>query len=186
MKGYCATLNHVFSLAGVIMAANCIVSRMFCSFEKSCPPCEVKPPEWNLSLVLWSLTRPPCEPVKGPVIIFGDSFCRTVWGVCLSWICIDYFFSLFFPLATKLIGPQTGCQFFKNVDFFDTGPLKLSSDKHFTWKTCVLLALVLARRVSELLGISYCIRHLRGGRSCTISYLLDLVAKTQNPSVHDP
>ena len=42
---------------------------------------------------------------------------------CLSWICIDYFFSLFFPLAAKLIGPKTGCQFQKNVDFFGNGPL---------------------------------------------------------------
>ena len=41
----------------------------------------------------------------------------------LSWICIDYFFSLFFPLAAKLIGPKTGCQFLKNVYFFDNGPL---------------------------------------------------------------
>ena len=41
----------------------------------------------------------------------------------MSWICIDYFFSLFFPLAAKLIGPKTGCQFLKNVDFFDNGPL---------------------------------------------------------------
>ena len=51
--------------------------------------------------------------IKGPDVIFGDSFCRTVWGVCWSWICVDYFRSLFFPLAAKLIGPQTGCQFLK-------------------------------------------------------------------------
>ena len=56
---------------------------------------------------------------KGLVVIFGDSFCRRVWGVCLSWISRDYFFSLFFPLAAKLIGPQTGCQFLKIVDLFD-------------------------------------------------------------------
>ena len=42
----------------------------------------------------------------------------------MSWICRDYFFSVFFPLAAKLIGPKTGCQFFKNVDFFDNHPLK--------------------------------------------------------------
>ena len=34
------------------------------------------------------------------------------------------FVALFPPLAAKLIGPQTGCQFFKNVDFFlDTNSL---------------------------------------------------------------
>ena len=41
----------------------------------------------------------------------------------MSWICIGYFRSLFFPLAAKLIGPKTGCQFLKNVDFFLTRPL---------------------------------------------------------------
>ena len=42
----------------------------------------------------------------------------------MSWICIDYFRSLFFPLAAKLIGPKTRCQFLKNVYFFLTRPLK--------------------------------------------------------------
>ena len=41
----------------------------------------------------------------------------------MSWICRDYFISLFFSLAAKLIGLETGCQFFKNVDFFDNHPL---------------------------------------------------------------
>ena len=46
--------------------------------------------------------------------------------MCLSWIGRD-FFSLFFPLAVKLVGPQTGCQFFKNFYFsFDNPPLNLS------------------------------------------------------------
>ena len=52
---------------------------------------------------------------KGLGVGFGDSFCRTVWGVCLS--LIVYFF--FFPLAVKLIGPRTGCQFFKNCPLKD-------------------------------------------------------------------
>ena len=36
---------------------------------------------------------------------------------------------IFFPLATKLIGPLTGCQSFKkkNVDFSDTHPLNSMS-----------------------------------------------------------
>ena len=42
----------------------------------------------------------------------------------MSSICGYYFFSVFFPLAAKLIGPKRGCQFFKNVDFFDNHPLK--------------------------------------------------------------
>ena len=53
------------------------------------------------------------ERIKGDSVGFGDSFCRTVWGICLSWFCIDFFFFL----ATKLIGPRMGRQFFKNLDF---------------------------------------------------------------------
>ena len=64
-----------------------------------------------------------CASLKGLVVVFGGGFCRTVWGTCLSWICRDYFFPLFFPLAAKLIGPKMGCQFFTNVDFFDHPPL---------------------------------------------------------------
>ena len=39
-------------------------------------------------------------------------------------LCRGFFFS---PLVAKLIGPRTGCQFFKkkNVDFSDTYPLNL-------------------------------------------------------------
>ena len=54
VKGYRVALSHVFSLAGVDLATNRIISRMFCSFKKSCPPREITPLEWNLSLVLLS------------------------------------------------------------------------------------------------------------------------------------
>ena len=45
VKGYHATINHVFSLACLNLAANLFISRMFGSFKKTCPPREVKPPE---------------------------------------------------------------------------------------------------------------------------------------------
>ena len=122
-KAYRATLNQVFSLAGIDLAANQIISHMFCSFERSCPPQEIKPPDCNLSLVLRSLTHPPYD------------------------------------------------------------PLKLSSNKHLTWKMCFLLALLLTRRVSELHGLSYKVRHSHGFGSCTFSFLSELVTKTRNPSV---
>ena len=41
-----------------------VISQMFDSFEKSCPPREIKPAEWNLSLVLRSLAHLPYEPLK--------------------------------------------------------------------------------------------------------------------------
>ena len=31
---------------------------------------------------------------------------------------LDFVEFFFFPLAAKLIGPRTGCQFFKNCQFF--------------------------------------------------------------------
>ena len=66
VKGYRAALNRVFSLTGVDSASNLVVSQsqMFHSFEKCCPPCEVRPPDWNLLLVLRCLSRPPFEPLK--------------------------------------------------------------------------------------------------------------------------
>ena len=57
VKGYHAAVNHVL-LAEVDLAANQIISRMSRSFEKPCPPREVKPPEWKLSLVLMILRNP--------------------------------------------------------------------------------------------------------------------------------
>ena len=56
VEGYCAALNHVFSLTGLDLSASHVISRMFHSFEKTCPPREVKLPVWNLPLVLQSLT----------------------------------------------------------------------------------------------------------------------------------
>ena len=93
-RGYRFTLNHVFALDGTDLATSRIISKIFSSFKKMCPP-KVKPSEWNLPLFLRSCTRPPHL------------------------------------------------------------PLKLSSDKHLTWKTCFSLALTSAKRVSELHGFSY-------------------------------
>ena len=64
-------------------------------------------------------------------------------------------------------------------------PLKLASDKCLTWKTSFLLALVSAKRVNELQGLSFRVHHLCGWKSCTLLFLPDFVAKTQNPSVPD-
>ena len=63
-------------MAGTNLVANKIISRKFSSFEKTCPPREVKPPEWNLSLALWSLARPPCELLK----LSSDEY--LTWRMC--------------------------------------------------------------------------------------------------------
>ena len=105
------------------LAASSMVSRMFRHIEKSCPPHEINPPDWNLLLILCCSLRPPFE------------------------------------------------------------PLKLASDKHLTWMTSFLLALASTKRVSELHGPSFRVRHSHGWRSCTFSFLPDFVAKTQNPCI---
>ena len=64
VKGYWAALNHVFSLTGMDLAASSDVSCMFQNFKRSCPPREIRPLDWNLSLVLRCLSRPPFEPLK--------------------------------------------------------------------------------------------------------------------------
>ena len=42
-------------------------------------------------------------------------------GQCEVFVCLD-FVKKIFPLATKLIGPQTGRQFFKKCRFFQHLP----------------------------------------------------------------
>ena len=49
-----------------------------------------------------------------------------------------------------------------------------------------LLAHTLAKRVSELHGLSFHVWHSLGWKSCTFSYVRNFVANTQNPSLHDP
>ena len=46
------------------MAAITVVSRMFRRIERFCPPQEIRPPDWNLSLVLRCLSRPPFKHLK--------------------------------------------------------------------------------------------------------------------------
>ena len=53
-------LNHVFFLTGMDLVSSLIVSQ----FERSCPPLEVRPPDWDLSLVLRCLSRAPFELLK--------------------------------------------------------------------------------------------------------------------------
>ena len=125
VKGYRLALNHVFILSGMDIASDTVISCMFSSYERSCPPGEMRPPELNVSLALRSLTHPPYE------------------------------------------------------------LLKLSSDKHMTWKTCFLLALASAKGVSMLHGLTYWMHYSKGWRSHTFLFLPDFIAKTQNASVHD-
>ena len=64
VKGYRAALLHVFRLTGMDLAASSIASRMFRLFGRSYPLHEIRPPYWNLSLVLRCISRSPFELLK--------------------------------------------------------------------------------------------------------------------------
>ena len=53
------------------------------------------------------------------------------------------FYLFIFSLAAKLIGPRTGCQFFKNVDFLDQHPLNpsRSDGTHMVHKILIIISI---------------------------------------------
>ena len=63
-KGYLATLNSVFALKGMDLADFCPISMLIRSFSKSVRPEELRPPAWDVTFVLQSLTRAPYEPLR--------------------------------------------------------------------------------------------------------------------------
>ena len=64
VRGYRASLNTVFALKGRDLAASREVSMLFRSFSKAARPERLRPPNWDVSLVLQSLTRAPYEPLR--------------------------------------------------------------------------------------------------------------------------
>ena len=52
------------ALKGVELATSRELSMLFCSFSKSCFPNDLRPPAWDVALVLQSLTDPPYEALK--------------------------------------------------------------------------------------------------------------------------
>ena len=64
-------------------------------------------------------------PLKGVWVTFGDSF---FVGQCEVFVCLGFghfiLFVSFFPWPRSSKGPRMGRQFFKNVDFSVTYPLK--------------------------------------------------------------
>ena len=63
IKGYQSALNSVFALKGQDLSSSRELSMLVRSFAVSCPPAEVRPPAWDLSLVLRSLKTAPYEPL---------------------------------------------------------------------------------------------------------------------------
>ena len=64
VKGYRSALNSVFALKGMDLAAFRPISMLHRSFSKSVRPEELRPPAWDVTLVLQSLTKAPYEPLR--------------------------------------------------------------------------------------------------------------------------
>ena len=64
IKGFRAALSSVFALKGMDLADSRPISMLFRSFSKSVRPEELRPPAWDVTLVLQSLTRAPYEPLR--------------------------------------------------------------------------------------------------------------------------
>ena len=64
VKGYRSALNSVFALKGMDLADSRPISVLIKSFSKSVRPEELRPPAWDITLVLQSLTRAPYEPLR--------------------------------------------------------------------------------------------------------------------------
>ena len=64
VKGYCSALNSVLALKGRDLAASREITTLLRSFSRSVNPVELRPPAWDISLVLQSLTGAPYEPLR--------------------------------------------------------------------------------------------------------------------------
>ena len=64
VKGYCSALNSVLALKGRDYASSREITTLLRSFARSVNPVELRPPAWDVSLVLQSLTGAPYEPLR--------------------------------------------------------------------------------------------------------------------------
>ena len=64
VKGYCSALNSVLALKGRDLATSREITTLLRSFSRSVNPVELRPPAWDVSLVLQSLTGAPYEPLR--------------------------------------------------------------------------------------------------------------------------
>ena len=64
VKGYCSALNSVLALKCLDLAASREITTLLRSFARSVNPVELRPPAWDVSLVLQSLTGAPYEPLR--------------------------------------------------------------------------------------------------------------------------
>ena len=64
VKGYSSALNSVLALKGRDLASSREITILLRSFSRSVNPVELRPPAWDVALVLQSLTGAPYEPLR--------------------------------------------------------------------------------------------------------------------------
>ena len=64
VKGYSSALNSVLALKGRDLAASREIAMLLSNFSRSVDPVELRPPAWDVSLVLQSLTGALYEPLR--------------------------------------------------------------------------------------------------------------------------
>ena len=64
VKGYSSALNSVLALKGWDLALSREITMLLHSFSRSVDPVELRPPAWDVALVLQSLTGAPYEPLR--------------------------------------------------------------------------------------------------------------------------
>ena len=64
VKGYSSALNSVLALKGRDLASSWEITMLLRSFSRSVDPVELRPPAWDVALVLQSLTGAPYEPLR--------------------------------------------------------------------------------------------------------------------------
>ena len=64
VKGYSSALNSVLALKDRDLASSQEITMLFRSFSRFMNPVELRPPAWDVSLVLQSLTGAPYEPLR--------------------------------------------------------------------------------------------------------------------------
>ena len=64
VKGYSSALNSILALKGRDLASSREITMLLCSFSRSVDPVELRPPAWDVALVLQSLTGALYEPLQ--------------------------------------------------------------------------------------------------------------------------
>ena len=111
VKDYWVALNHVFSLMAMDLASSSVILRMFHSFERSCPPLEVRPLDWNLPLILQCLSWLLLSPRSWPLTDTLPGRCPFYLLLCQPEGLVSY--TVFpFVFVTRAVGDSAPSLFF--------------------------------------------------------------------------